>query len=64
MRKYYCLALAKDCAGFTSDKDVAIALKHLSKRVLELPREEAIEEQIHIPTKEVSIPKPNSAFIG
>jgi len=33
-------------------------------RALELPREEAIEEQIHIPTKEVSIPKPNSAFSG
>ncbi len=55
MRKYYCLALAQDCAGFSSDKDVAIALKHMFTTALELPTEEAIEEQIHVPTEEVNI---------
>lgn len=64
MKKYYCLALAKDCAGFTSDKDIAIALKRMFTMALELPKEEAIEEQIHIPAEEVSVPKPFSAFIG
>lgn len=64
MRRCYCLALAEDCAGFTSDKDVAIALKHMFTATLELPTEEPIEEQIHIPTEEVSIPKPKSAFLG
>jgi len=64
VKKYYCLALANDCAGFTSDKDVAVALKHMFTSALELPTEEPIEEQIHIPTEEVSIPKPKSAFLG
>jgi DNA helicase HerA-like ATPase len=64
MRKYYCLALANDCAGFSSSKDVAIALKHMFTTALELPTEEAIEEQIHIPAEEVSLPKPKSAFLG
>jgi len=64
MRKYFCLALARDCAGFTSDKDIAIALKRMFTIALELPKEEAVEEQIHLPTEEVSIPKPFSAFIG
>ncbi|MDI6826821.1 MAG: type IV secretory system conjugative DNA transfer family protein [Candidatus Aenigmarchaeota archaeon] len=63
-KKYYCLALANDCAGFTSDKDVAIALKHMFTSTLELPKEEEIEEQIHIPSEEVSIEKPRSAFLG
>ena len=63
-KKYYCLALSEDCAGFTSDKDVTIALKHMFTTALELPAEEPIEEQIHIPTEEVSIPKPKSAFLG
>jgi len=62
--KYYCIALANDCAGFSSDKSVAIAIKHMFTTALELPKEEPIEEQIHIPTEEVSIPKPNSAFLG
>jgi hypothetical protein len=31
---------------------------------LELPAEETIEEQIHIQSEEVSIPKPRSAFLG
>ena len=64
MRKYYCLVLAKDCAGFSSDKDVAIALKRMFTLALELPKEEEIEEQIHLPSEEVSVPKPRSAFIG
>ncbi|HIE14125.1 TPA: DUF87 domain-containing protein, partial [Candidatus Bathyarchaeota archaeon] len=64
VKKYYCLALAKDCAGFSSDKNIAIALKKMFTSALELPTEEPIEEQIHIPTEEVSIPKPKSAFLG
>jgi hypothetical protein len=63
-KKYYCLALAQDCADFSSDKDVAIALKHMFTSALELPTEEPIEEQIHIPSEEVSIPKEKSAFLG
>ena len=63
-KKYYCLTLAQDCAGFSSDKDVAIALKHMFTSALELPTEEPIEEQIHIPSEEVSIPKEKSAFLG
>jgi len=43
---------------------VAIALKKMFTSTLELPTEEPIEEQIHIPTEEVSIPKPKSAFLG
>jgi hypothetical protein len=31
---------------------------------LELPKEEPIEGQIRIPSEEVNIPKPRSAFIG
>jgi hypothetical protein len=63
-KKYYCLALAQDCAGFSSDKDVAIALKHMFISALELPTEEPIEEQVHIPSEEVSIPRERSAFLG
>jgi len=63
-KKYYCLALSEDCAGFGSDKDVGIALKKMFTSALELPTEETIEEQIHMPTEEVSIPKPKSAFLG
>lgn len=62
--KYYCLVLAADVAGFNSDKDVAIALKHFFTTALELPTEEPIEEQIHIPSEEVSIPKSKTALIG
>jgi len=63
-KKYYCLALANDCAGFSSDKDVAIALKHMFTSALELPKEEEIEEQIHIPSEEVSVESPRRAFLG
>lgn len=63
-KKYYCLALSEDCAGFSSDKDVAMALKKMFTSALELPTEEAIDEQIHIPAEEVSVEKPKSAFLG
>jgi hypothetical protein len=64
VRKYYCLALAEDCAGFNSDKDVAIALKKMFTLSLELPTEESIEEQIHMPSEEVSKEGPRKALIG
>jgi len=64
VEKYFCVALAQDVAGFNSDKDVAIALKHFFTAALELPTEEPIEEQIHIPTEEVGLPNPRSALIG
>ena len=37
MRRYWCIALANDVAGFSSDKDVAVALKHMFTMALELP---------------------------
>jgi len=64
IEKYFCLALAQDVAGFNSDKDVAIALKHFFTTALELPTEEPIEEQIHIPSEEVGLPNARSALIG
>jgi len=64
IRKYYGIALSKDCAGFDCDKDVAGVLRKMFTSALELPTEEPIEEQIHIPTEEVSIPKQKSAFLG
>jgi hypothetical protein len=63
-KKYYCLALSNDCAGFSSDKDVAIALKHMFTSALELPKEDKIEEQIHVPSEEVSVKSPKRAFLG
>lgn len=64
MRKYFCLALAQDSAGFNSDKDVAVALKHMFTAALVLPTEEPIEEQVHIPSEEISAEKPRTAFLG
>jgi hypothetical protein len=64
VEKYFCIALAQDVAGFNSDKDVAIALKHFFATALELPTEEPIEEQIHIPTEEVSFQNPRTALVG
>lgn len=64
VKKHYGIALANDCAGFSSDKDIASVLKKMFITALELPTEEPIEEQIHIPTEEVSIAKPKSAFLG
>jgi len=63
-KKHYCLALAKDCASFSCDKQVASVLRKMFISALELPREEEIEEQIHIPSEEVSAEKPRSAFLG
>jgi len=64
VRKFWCLALAADCAGFNSDKDIGIALKAMFTTVLELPTEEQIEEQIHFPTKDVAKEGPRRAFLG
>jgi len=64
VRKYYGIALAQDCAGFNCNKDVAEVLRKFFTTALELPKETEIEEQIHIPTEEVSIPRPKSAFLG
>jgi len=64
VKKYYGIALTKDSAGFDCDTDVASALRKMFTTALELPKEEPIEEQIHIPTEEISIPKPKSAFLG
>jgi len=63
-KKHYCLALSKDCASFSCDKQVASVLRKMFISALELPREEEIEEQIHIPSEEVSVEKPRSAFLG
>jgi len=64
VRKFLCLTLAQDCAGFNSDKDVGVALKAMFTTVLELPTEEPIEEQIHFPTKDVAKEGPRRAFLG
>ncbi|MCW4002646.1 MAG: type IV secretory system conjugative DNA transfer family protein [Candidatus Bathyarchaeota archaeon] len=63
-RRYYCLALSEDVAGFGSDKDVAIALKKMFTLVLELPTEEPIDEQIHIPGEEISKKGSRKALLG
>lgn len=63
-KKYYGVALAKDCAGFSSDKDVANVLKHMFISALELPKKTEIKEEIHIPSEEVSIEEPRKAFLG
>lgn len=63
-KKYYCLALAEDCAGFSCDKDVAMVLKHMFTSVLELPEEVEIKEEIHVPAEEVSLEGPRKAFLG
>lgn len=64
VKKFYCAALKEDCAGFSLDKDVANVFRKMFTSALELPKEEAIEEQIHIPSEEVSVERPRSAFIG
>jgi len=63
-RKYYCLALSKDVAGFNSDKDVALAFQKMFTIALDLPTEEEIVEQIHVPSDEVSREGDRRAFIG
>ena len=63
-KKYFGLALAKDVAGFNSDKDIGIGLRKMFTSVLELPKEKTIEERIHQPGKEVSIEGAKGAFLG
>jgi len=43
VKKHYCLALKEDCAGSSCDKDIGSVAR-------EIPKEEEIEEKIHIPT--------------
>ncbi|MEM3381843.1 MAG: hypothetical protein QXQ11_06795, partial [Candidatus Bathyarchaeia archaeon] len=63
--KYYCIALANDCSGFSSDKDVAIALKHFFTTTLELPKEIEVKEEIIMPEEQaVSVEGPRSIFLG
>jgi len=64
VKNCYCLALSEDCAGFSCDKDVGSVLRKMFTTALEIPKEEEIEEQIHIPSEEVSFEKPRSAFLG
>jgi hypothetical protein len=63
--KYYNLVLAKDVAGFEADKSVAVVLRKMFTTALEVPKEEfRVEEQIHIPSYEVSVPGERKAFLG
>jgi hypothetical protein len=64
VKNCYCLALSEDCAGFNCDKDVGSVLRKMFTTALELPKEEEIEEQIHIPSEEVSVELPRRAFLG
>lgn len=64
MKRYYGAALARDVAGFSSDQAVAGVLRKMFTSTLDLPAEELLDEQIHIPTEEVSIPGPRKAFLG
>lgn len=64
VKKHYCLALKEDCAGFSCNKDVGSVLRKMFTTALELPKEVVIEEKIHIPSAEVSVETPKSAFIG
>jgi hypothetical protein len=57
MRKYCCIALTKDVASFEASYSVASVLRKMFSSALKLPTEEPIEEQIHIPSEEISIPK-------
>jgi len=64
VKNCYCVALSEDCAGFSCDKDVGSVLRKMFSTALELPKEEEIEEQIHIPTEEVSVESAGRAFLG
>jgi hypothetical protein len=65
VNKYYNLVLAKDVAGFEADKSVAMVLRKMFTTALKVPPKEfRVEEQIHIPSEEVSIPGERKAFIG
>jgi len=64
VKKHYCMVLKEDCAGFHCDKDVGSVLRKMFTTALEIPKEAEIEENIHIPTEEVSVESTRSAFIG
>jgi hypothetical protein len=64
VKEHYGIALAEDCVGFDCDKEVASVLRKMFTTALELPKEIEIEEQIHVPTEEVSVEKPKSVFLG
>jgi hypothetical protein len=64
VKNCYCLALSEDCAGFSCDKDVGSVLRKMFTTALEIPKEEEIEEQIHIPSEEVGVELPRRAFLG
>jgi len=64
VKPYYSLALADDCAGYSSNKEVATVMRKMFTSALELPTEEPIEEQIHIPSEEVSLEGPRKALLG
>ncbi len=64
VQPYYSLALADDCAGFGSNKEIAAIMRKMFTSALELPKEESIEEQIHIPSEEVSLEGPRKALLG
>jgi hypothetical protein len=64
VKKNYCLVLKEDCAGFSCNKEVASVLRKMFTTALELPKEVEIEEEIHIPTEEVSADLPRRAFVG
>jgi hypothetical protein len=64
VRRYYGVALAADVAGFTADQAVAGVLRKMFTMTLDVPAEEMIDEQIHIPSEEVSAPGPRRAFLG
>jgi hypothetical protein len=64
VRKYGNIALTKDVASFGASYSVASVLRKMFSTALELPKEEPIEEQIRIPTEEVSVPTQKSAFLA
>jgi len=64
MRKYCCIALSRDVDNFRASYSVASVLRKMFTAALELPTEEAIEEQIHVPKEEISIQRPGTAFLG
>jgi hypothetical protein len=64
VKNSYCLALSEDCAGFSCDKDVGSVLRKMFTTALEIPKEEEIQEKIHVPSEEVSIETPRTAFLG
>jgi len=65
LARYGGLALAADVAGFTANRDVAVALRKMFTLCLDVPSKEfQVEEQIHVPGEEVSTEGPRKAFVG